>query len=240
MERQDRIQAYLDEHMSAAERLAFEAEMQKDPGLAEETALQKDAIALLKLDRQRAYKTQLQTIAQKGQSTPVVALHQRRWFQIAATILVLIGVGWLFREAFSGPVNYQEIAQAYHQPYPNRLNVRGDSQTSVEQGLTAYDQQDYAEAIDLLNSVDEGDSLYTAAQFYLGNAYLSHQQGAEAVVVFEALQTRADNAFAEATKWYLALAYLASEQTEPGKALLEEIAGDADHSYRSKAQEILQ
>ncbi len=245
MDQQDRIQAYLDGTLTPSDRQTFETELQTNPILAEELLLQREAIALLKLDRQRAYKSQLQTIAQREatqiRTAPVVALWQRRWLQIAAAVVLLFGVGWLLQQAFSGPVDYQELAMSAYEPYPDRLNVRGEQEISATlvEGMQAYGQQDYAQAISLLSQVPESDSLYLPTRFYLGNAYLSHQQAKEAVEVFSRLQSNPDNLFREATDWYLALAYLANGQTEQGKILLQALANNDEHSYQARAQELL-
>ncbi|MFK7922839.1 MAG: hypothetical protein AB8H47_12820 [Bacteroidia bacterium] len=246
MNLEEQIDAYLNGRLSDVDRKTFETQIAQDPQLAEEVALQQEATQLLLADRQRAYKTQLKSVAAKTKTattinmteTPVVALWQRNWVRVAAAIALLIGLGFILWP--STTVSYPQMAEAYFEPYPDRLQIRGgDSTTLVQEALQAYNQQDYQTVVNTLEKLSPEDSQYLLGQLYRANAYLAMKEPAPAIDILDDVYALEQSAISEITAWYLALAYLQNDQAAEAKAVLTGIAKDEASVYRERAQEIL-
>lgn len=247
MNLEEKIDAYLNGRLSEADQIAFESEIAQDPQLADEVRLQQEAQQLLLADRQRAFKTQLQSIAaqQKPQLTaqleeaPVVALWQRNWVRIAAAVAILIGLSFIFWPSGKAQ-SYPQMADAYFEPYPDRLQIRGDDSTDlVQEALLAYNRQDYAEAVRMLQALQPEDEHYLLGRLYHANAHLAMKQPAPAIEILAELHQIKQSAISEITAWYLALAYLQADQAAQAKVILEEISQDEASIYGERAKEIL-
>lgn len=122
----DRIEAYLLNLMTAAERQAFELELQQNPELNQELKLQKaEHLAMelmLKADlRQALRETALETTAQQDIPAPKLqkTFNTRRIMQWAAAAMVVLAIGvWYLMPgndpyaAFEGAASYRSGAAA--------------------------------------------------------------------------------------------------------------------------------
>lgn len=249
MNMEEQIDAYLNGRLSDVDRITFETQIAQDSQLAEEVALQQEATQLLLADRQRAFKTQLKSVATKTKTAttidmtnaPVVALWQRNWVRVAAAVALLIGLGFILWP--STTVSYPQMAAAYFEPYPDRLQSRGedgdDSTTLVQEALQAYNQQDYQAVVNTLAKLSPEDPQYLLGQLYRANAYLAMQEPAPAIEILDKIYALEQSAISEITAWYLGLAYLQNDQATEAKAVLSGIANDEASVYRERAQEIL-
>ncbi|MEM6345561.1 MAG: hypothetical protein AAF927_16835 [Bacteroidota bacterium] len=249
MNLEEQIDAYLNGRLSEADRSAFETQIAQDPQLAEEVALQKEATQLLLADRQRAFKAQLKEVAAKSKTapvvemkeTPVVSLWQQNWVRIAAAVVLLIGLGFILWPK-SAAVSYPQMAEAYFEPYPDRLQIRSgddDSLTLVQEALLAYNQKDYDTVVNTLADLDENDPQYLLGRLYRANAYIALKQPAPAIEILQEIYALEQSAISEITAWYLALAYLQADDAPNAQTILQGIAKDEASVYRERAQEIL-
>lgn len=173
-----------------------------------------------------------------------------RIFAAAASIVFILSLTWYFSNDSS--INYQQEYASAFKSYENTLSKTVQLELS-EQGfggnpdetklqnilkaMDAYDQQDYASAIDLFKVALEGKispEYKKQIQFYLGLCYLELDQPKQSV---EYLQPIA-NTSNETTSWYLALAYLKIEKKEAAKNVLQKLVHP--NPYQEQAKKLLQ
>ncbi|MEO0469722.1 MAG: hypothetical protein AAF206_08890 [Bacteroidota bacterium] len=238
----EQIEAYLAGELTADEKTAFEHQLQTDPQLAEEVALQRDTHQLLDLYQQVSYKEKLKVIDAELQATPaapkVVPLFQRRGFQLAAAaVMILVVAAFLLGR---GGKSANQIAQEAFSPYPNLMTLKGESNLDsiMSLGLTAYSVASYPTAIEELRLVVSQQNDNTDAVFYLGLSLLSDKQFTAAIQHLAPL--KGDAKYGQTASWYLALAYLFDENVDQGENTLKEIVATPSHAYKDKASGILE
>lgn len=233
------IEHYLDGSLFDNERLAFEERVRSEEelrALVEDMRLMREGI--LHASRKEVLRSlrDLETTLPHIEA-PVVPLWRNTWLQVAASlVLVLVAVYLLWPRT-------QEPAQLFaenFEPYPNIImpTVRGvveNDSTVKAQAFRAYDQQEYAQAIQLFEKLSVQDE---AVLLYLGNSYLASGQPEKALVLFEKVLNNYD-VFDEQAEWYVAVSYLKLEEREKARVALQKVVA-RESSYKSKAQLILE
>ena len=169
---------------------------------------------------------------------PVAVTKPLQWLAIAAAVLLMVGLFWVYNQ----PSSHEQLATRNFKPYPNiELPAYRNQPTQKElyaQALQHYEAQQYEQSITLLKRLPAAD-LPPAVHFYLGNAYFANQQFEEAVASFEAFQKQAKAYDLEDLgQWYLALAYLRQGKTDPAKHLLETLS-KSDSVHGQQAAELV-
>ncbi|MEL6593183.1 MAG: hypothetical protein AAFQ68_24000 [Bacteroidota bacterium] len=159
----------------------------------------------------------------------------------AAAIALLLAIIWGLNQT-SLQTDYQALAMAQFEPYPSLRQMRGveaEDSALLSQALLAYDQKNYAEAIQLFSRIEDSLQLIPA-RFYAGNVHLIQGQAQDAVLVLEPLTNMPDHPYLIQSQWYLALAYLQLEgQAEQALSLLEKVA-QTPTEFGQRAKELLQ
>ena len=238
----DELDRYLSDEMNAQEKQAFEQQLGSDTSLADDLALQRDTIAGIRLDGSQDLKKQLQAIeAGLKKTTATKEGGTRRlmsWIAIAASILAVVLVGYLFIPTATDP---ESLYVAYYQPYPNLINpaqrsVEVDEETVLEQAVRAYENQDYERALGLF---EQGGGLSNAGfTFYYAASYLGIDKPQSAIPLFEQVIQDESNLFYGPSLWYSALAHLKMDNKKAAVPLLEKLA-TLDGDYSTEAQELL-
>jgi len=173
-------------------------------------------------------------------ATPVRTLtrtNYRKW-AMAASVALLIGLGWFGYQNFAGP-DYDKLYDDNFQHYPNTVYAitRGESTETMERAaFSAYELGDYQTAIRNFNSIPKTDS-NGYLDFYLGLSHLNLGQTDEAKAFFE--KVIASNAeFKPEAHWYLALAALKQEKKEEARRYLETLVSTYDYN-KEKAKQLL-
>ena len=235
------IEAYLAGDLAPQVRQSVEERIENDPQFAEEFRLQQDTHRLLALDRQRAYKTQLQTLdAELSLSNPQPVsrpLWNQTWFKVAAAVVLLLVPAWFFLQLQTeSPSLFEESFQ----PYPDRVNLRSEGvpvDSLLQDAMLAYDVENYPAAILYFRQILKQNPQHPHAGFYLGISLLANEQADEAVATLQEISP--ESPYSEATQWYLALAHLAAQDEASAKAQLERIQQDANNSYAERAGALL-
>lgn len=161
----------------------------------------------------------------------------RNW-SIAASIALLVGMGWIAYNTFSGP-DYNELYATNFEAYPNTVYTitRSDGDQSLERdAFAAYEASNYEKAVTaFLDLKNKGGS--THADFYLAQSYLYVGKDQEAI---EALKRAIlnDMEFRAEAHWYLALAYLKSKDKVKAMATLKDLIENFDYN-KERAQTLL-
>lgn len=115
----------------------------------------------------------------------------------------------------------------------------------LEQGINAYNAQNYQEAIQQFNSfLKVGDTRphsIPEVKFYLAVSYLASNQAGEAKTLLQELvNTNKNHTFGEEADWYLALTLLKLKETDNATKLLQQIADSSNnHAFQTKATTLL-
>ncbi|MCI4668899.1 MAG: hypothetical protein MRZ79_12250 [Bacteroidia bacterium] len=229
----ERIEAYLSGELSQEAKTAFEANIQADPSLAEEVALQRDTHQLLALGNQLTYKDKLKAIDSEMRANATVRplFGNARMWLAAAAVLIAVSV-LLWNLSIPGGNSYMNEFSAY----PDLTSMRNDTLDDLKTGMIAYSNEKYDIAESYLSKYLNENPDQGFVHFYLGNTYMALNQASKAVDEFRQVESPK---WKQPADWYLALALGASEQKEEAQQLLKRIASDNDHAYKEQAEELL-
>ncbi len=161
------------------------------------------------------------------------------WVAIAASLLTVLLLGYLFVPSASSP---QELYAAHYQPFPNLINpaqrsTEVEEATVLERAVRAYDEQQYDQAIALFGQADALSAPgYT---FYYAASYLGLGQPARAIPLLEQVVQEKTDLFYEPGLWYLALAHLQANNPEAASPYLQTLA-EREGDYTEEARELLE
>lgn len=248
-----RIDQYLQGELSPADRADFEQAMAQNPELAAEVALQRDIEAALSEPEVADLEQKLAQIVAQESSARVIALKGWQRWAAAASVVLILGLGYLLLRGLQKPRTAEELYLAYAE-LPKDLQ----GQSAVRSGPTENDSGSVA-SIWL-----EVDSLYQAGayisaeaklkawstqhpappanqamtyHYYLG--MLKLQQG-DFEVAFAELKQVQTGPYAENAHWYRTLVQLRLEGiTEEVRAELQVFSG-YENPYRGVAKELLE
>jgi len=239
-----RIEDYLDNALSAAERTDFEAAVSADPALA-------DALAQVREARERlaqqwtqegaeaALRNTLKDLGKQhfgedkaNSPTPLRSTRIRRWMAAAAAAVTL--VVWL-----SWPPGADALYDRYR-VFPEAAFALKSGNTSAAQNLNAasksFNAKDFVPALSVLNAHLSATPDDLEARFFAGLCQLELGQFAASEATFRQIISP-ENVWSGEARWYLALTYLREKKREQCKEILGQIPpSDAHHAA---AQELL-
>ena len=233
----DWLEAYLSGEMSESERIAAQAKIKENPEIQAQLSDLEDMYTVLKVHNRNLLKKTLQKADQETKSRTAAPkqVFMKYAIGIAASIILLFVAYW-FLQSSSSP---QELFAAHFEPYPNYEIVRGEeNQNSFSKAMYAYDQNDYRNAISLMESLLEKESKQEDLLLYLGVAYLANQQTQSAIQTLQELHQLPSQKYEAQSNWYLAMAYLQSGNAEQAKIYLKKLIEESS-TYQEKAQKIL-
>jgi len=234
------IENYLNGQLSADERTRFETSLRTDPAVADALAFY---VLTKQVARQEAREQRLaeldalrrnkhpQPPIHTGSDEPTVATPRRwqapmRWVA-AASVLLLLGLGWyIFRQA-GGPTSAVELADTYLNQQYGQLSttMSGGPADRLKQGIDLYNQQKFQEAelifTQLLTEQPDNDRVLKLA----GLVALRQANYDEAIARFHRLSQRTD-LYSNPGTFLEALARLKRNQPmdkEQAKKLLDEV-----------------
>lgn len=172
--------------------------------------------------------------------TPVRTLrpNYRKW-AMAASIALLVTLGWIGYNNFSGP-NYGNLYETNFQEYPNTVYAitRGETVESIERdAFVAYESGNYQAAIDDFNKIPDADR-EEYLDFYIGQSYLNLDVIEKAKASFTKVIAK-DSEFTPEAHWYLALISIKAKDKESAVEYLKVLTSEHDYQ-KDKALELLQ
>ena len=172
-------------------------------------------------------------------NAPKTATPRWRNLSLAASVVLMIGLGWLGYRSFSA-TDYEGLYELNHQTYPNTVFAitRSDSRESLERdAFVAYEQGNYESAIPLFDQLSQDGDGEAYIDFFLGQSYLNLKRPKEAIRKFEQA-IASDGEFTEEAYWYLALAYLKDGNSAEALKLLKILTEDYQFN-QDKAEELI-
>lgn len=161
----------------------------------------------------------------------------KNW-SIAASIALLIGLGWIGIKSFSGP-DYNELYQDNFEGYPNTVytisRADGDS-TKERDAFAAYEAGDYEKAVAAFQELRSTGGI-SHVDFYQALSYLQLGKNTQAIDLLKNVMLN-DEVFRAEANWYLALAYLKDSDKVNAVAALKRQVQDFEYS-KEKAEALL-
>ena len=217
----EKIEQYLTNNLYGEELTAFKKEMAENPELQKEVEMHKDLHEVLRDQNTLAFKKKLARIHKEIREEQTI--FPRSWFhaygKLAASVILILGIGTLLWYSFNNGRNTQELYAAYYTPFPMADATRGQTDDTLKEIMQQYAHKEYARVVKLLEKDGslERDILY----IYLGNSYMNIDEVQKAIAQFEQIEKNSN--YYEVAKWYLSLAYLKSNKPQEVLTILKEV-----------------
>jgi len=235
----EKIEGYLFGTLSKEELLTFEKEMAIDSELIHEVEKQRELHRVLSDTDTLNFKEKLQKISaevKQEQSVNNSTTTQFSYWKIAATIIVLLGIGTLLWNNFNTADGFLDLYASYYEPYPAEDITRGDALSELDMIMKNYGQGNYDNVISELTK-DASLSISDQLRLYLGNSYLSIGKEQEALLQFEAIGNISK--YYEEANWFRALTYLKKGEVKKSTEILEKLVL-YNGIYKEKAIELIE
>ena len=145
-----------------------------------------------------------------------------KWWAIAASILLLVGISLLMVLKMDQENSAQKIFAENFKPDPGLPTTMGkNSDYEFYSGMVSYKQKKYAEAISQWEPLYEAAPQNDTFTYFLGVAHLAHGDTQQAEKYLELSSDKKDTAFKEETDYYLALTYLKENKVKEAKKVLK-------------------
>lgn len=176
-------------------------------------------------------------------SSPPSSFGGKSWsfWALGLTLFLLLSAGVFFAGQTWGwwANDPQALAQKYLRPMENVVFVEDNESASIEDlrlGMDAYDRQNYAKAIQYLNTYYQQTQDGNAGLFLAISLLMENQAVQATPILLSGLQK--PGPIQEASRWYLALAYLQRTDTPAAINALEAIPKSS--IYGQEARELLE
>lgn len=238
----DKIEAYLNQSLSEADKFSFEQELKKNATLKKAVlnhVLANEALGLAIEDK---VSGKLQKLAQQRKEHTTPPLLQVWWkkpLSIAAGILLLLLAGsiiWINQ-------NYATDTLAINGYAESTLpTVRSENEVNpnLTNGFMAFSKKEYAKAYTLLATIPETDTNYLEAQYIAAHAYWQEHKYAGAGALFSSLLSSPNlpqTIDRQELEWNNTLTILQEKgaKHEIFKQAFGAILANPQHSYHQKA-----
>lgn len=246
-----KIDDWLNGNLPADERQAFEQAMEKDAALQKEVKtqiLERETAALFFA---MELKNDLATWkAEKGEPTAKVRQlkptrktnNLRRIWSIAAGFLLLFSLGmlWWFNQAPSDKVILAE--QYIKADFSGDRGEEGLDKSTLDKAIIAFQNNNYAKSIAILEANEVADSIFVAAQYLIGHAHFQQKNYAKTIAAFQQVvleEKLPPYVNRDKLKWNLLLAYIGNEQKEAAyEQLLNDLIENGVAPYNRRAKEL--
>lgn len=232
---------YFSNQLTANQERIFEELLKTDTEFKKQFDFEKDLKRVIREKKGKELKLKLGDFEKNlPKKTPVRTLprtNYRKW-AMAASIALLIGLGWLGYLNFSGP-DYGKLYDKNFQQYPNTVYAitRSQSTESIERAaFSAYELGDYQAAIRNFNNIPETDKK-EYLNFYLGLSHLNLGQTVEAESFFKKVIS-SNSEFSPEAHWYMALVALKEENKKEALQYLEVLISKYDYN-KEKALKLM-
>ncbi|WP_103069538.1 tetratricopeptide repeat protein [Aquimarina sediminis] len=235
----EKIEGYLANTLSQEDLVAFEKEMANSIELQQEVEKHRAIHETLGDKDILNFKEQLGEISidiKEEKKITSSFIPSSSW-KIAASIIVLLGIGSLIWRTTTSRNQTQNLYSSYYKPLPVNDMVRGsfDTITEVKSIIKHYINGSYDSVVLALEKhpkLAEQQQL----QLYLGNSYLNLNEEQKAASQFKEIKKKGK--YYEIAQWYLSLTYLKLNKPKKATSILKEIVG-YDGVYKKQASNLL-
>ncbi|MDJ1500530.1 tetratricopeptide repeat protein [Xanthocytophaga agilis] len=239
MENTELIERYFEGKLSPHERKEFETRVAQETSFSEEVALQRTIREGLRAVGRGRMLSKLEEVESNMSAyhppTQVIRFDERtrqRFYWAAAAAIVLLIPVYLLLKA---NVSHDALFARYFTPYENTA-TQSANQDPLNHALQLYRAKNYAQALGILETLEDKGNASDSALFYKANVHMQLEQPTEAITTLK--QISSTSTFYDEAQWYLALAYFQNKETNKAKELLTNIAQTPAHPYHQQAQEL--
>jgi len=238
------LESYYDGKMSISERESFERLIISDPQVADDLKnyiLSRTAIASASNERLKKHLIESGKLIQMPDQRKS---YVTRYLAIAASIAILIDLGWITYLFLNPHKSMQEIYVSYYQrPDINEFTVRSEGSDSGQlfwvQGLNYYATHKIELAAAEFNKIIRitKDNSVSKAYFMLALCYMEMNDTQKAIQTFAKVSDQSNFVFMK--QYYSALCFIKMDKKEEANNLLYAIVRDENHPYSKNALRIL-
>ncbi|WP_194529676.1 tetratricopeptide repeat protein [Zobellia roscoffensis] len=233
---------YFSNQLTIEQQQQFDELLKSDMEFKEQFNFEKNLKQVIREKETDSLKSKLIGFEKDIEDTvPVRELPKRNYqkWAMAASIALLVGLGWLGYNNFSG-TDYQELYNENFQEYPNTVYAitRGtETDSSLErEAYVAYETNDNTKAIQLFKELKETYDTQNLS-FYLAQSYLKNNQLEEAIFLLNEV-VESNGEFTPQGLWYVSLAYIKAEQKDNAVTSLNQLIKDGRYK-KNEAEALL-
>lgn len=240
MEASELFIGYIEETLSVSERESFEDRLKNESGFGDDFHDFKETYNMMENQFSSERKQVIKTInradvdfksSQDSKASSGKLVQFKPWqYALAASVILAIGL-FLFQGS-NKPV-YADYAT--HNAIS--LTQRGETQTSVKQAETAFNNGDYQEALDEFKTVLKTNPDRIDFQLYKGQALIETNNFTQADALLKQI-SEGNSVYSSQAIWWSALSKLKQKQYDEVKILLKKI--DSNSAEYEKAQALLE
>lgn len=236
-----RIEQYLANEMTSSERITFEKELKSNSDLAKELKLTQSIDAALMRDdiidlRQKLMAT-INANRPVEAEVPVVKMHTRKWWYIAASLTALVAVVATLYLQLPRTISNDSLFTEYYNSENIADQTRGER--NIVEAVVKFQQKDFRTASVLFKRILEADNSNIAVLFYYGISNIETGNYDNSIKAFTEIINQNDNLYIEHAEWYLGLCYLKNNQKDKAIDKFVEVASDKDNFHHEEAVNIL-
>jgi tetratricopeptide (TPR) repeat protein len=232
------IERYLSNEMNTQEMQEFEKELLHNKEFANLFDEIRTAKNLIKEAGRIDLKNKLNTFEEGLSKKPKVISLIQRFARIAAVIIVLFGIRYLFN-LNNSPSN-SEIYTTNFEVYKGPITVRSSDnvETNWSKATDFYNNKSYDKALSLFQQSENNIPIYLKS-FYLGICEMTKENPnyTTAISHFD-IVFKSDNDYQQQANWYKALCYLKLDEKEKARIIFEVISKNENFNFL-KAEKIL-
>ena len=247
----DRIEAYVNGSLTGEELRSFESEIKNNPKIKEEVRLYKEMDKAIVMQDIAEMKNRISLVREgmkndkfmrlRQSLNPFVVLRNSPKLAYAASLLVILGVVSLLYFTLKTTPSEKQLFAAYFSPYPAGVVERSSdtADTLFVNAMTAYNKNNFQQAILLLEQVETSDTTGMAVDLYLGISFLETGNLKNASKRFRKILSSKDHVFKEQAQWYLCLTLLKQKKDkEEVRPLLRQLINEKG-DYTQQAREMM-
>jgi len=236
----EHILKYLDGQMLPDEEKAFQEKIKTDSVLAKKLSEIKELHSYaINLEKTSSSSAMIKDVGNSFNPSKVRSSNPKSKNNIIRILLPIAVAAMLILGLFIRPLFETKLPDQTLISYEiSPLSFQTRSQGSAEllaKASSAFNAQQYSDAVVYLNEIVNADSKNLKAQLYKGVALLRMNENKKAHIVLQELENYPD--FASASYFYRGLSYLKTEDTVLAKEMFENIS--ATSSFYTRAQERL-
>lgn len=235
------IDQYLLNNLSREERIAFELQLTKDKGLANEFNLQKNVLSdiegLGRIDLKNKLQRMHSELNFDTQKHPTKVRNMIFRIAAAAVFIGVLAASWMWIQT---DYSSDDLYAQHFSPYEISVAQRSEGSTNLMQIQNLYDNGDYNAAIPLFEKViNSSDPIPSQMQLGLGISLLETNNCPKAIEQFQNILLKNDFNYEDEAAWYLSLAYLRSNKLDKAIEHLSTLASDAQRDHHLEAKKLL-
>lgn len=234
----DYVESYLEGKLKDGDLWEFKHRVEKESALAQELQFQQEINETLSDNHKMQIRRNLHKAYMR---TSYVYSFASKWklqaVAAAIVIMMLVGGGLMFNYLQSSSPSNMALYEQYFDVDNDMFTVRAGTvnlNNSIAEGMTAFNENDYFQAIMLFNEHSNN----MAANLYSGFSFMKLSDYENAKYKFNLILNDNNSLFIDQAEFNLALCFVATSNLEKAKQMLKVIVKE-NTVYSAKAQEML-